>query len=473
MTAALAERGSYEISPERQRWGWVNDGAIFEGRAYAAKAPGTSFLAVPGYAAYYGVTRLLGLSFDRTTALWICRVTASVLPFFVFLLLVRRWFSRQITDSLVVDAIVTSVAFGSLLYGYGLLLVSHTTCAVFGFGSFMLLHEARTATRPVPPGRLVLAGFLAAGATALEYPAFCISLALSLYAVVCLRSLRSVTWFGLGALVPTLGVMHFHWKAFGSPLQAGHVFAETQEFRSSTTVGFYGAESFRPEAVWELLMNPGFGMFPLTPLLAFALLGAPLLIARRTSRLDALVAVACIVGTVTIIACMSYWRGGWTLGPRYLAPVVMFIAWFAAHGLVFVRERLSVPRWAFAGLVVGLVATSLVASGILSAYYPHVPEAITRPLHLVIVLFRENLVPANMGELVGLAGTASMLPWFAAMIAVPVMLLHREALPTRDTVLSAVFALVVALGAIWALAAPEPSAAAHDRIDFVVDHWGR
>src|SRR6185312_12185458 len=97
---------------------------------YSVKAPGTSLLGVPGYALYLGLCKMLGRELDRTAALWVCRVSASILPSlwaaWLFLGFLRR--RKLALSPLLATAI--AVWLGSLLYGYGMLFVSHTLSAV-------------------------------------------------------------------------------------------------------------------------------------------------------------------------------------------------------------------------------------------------------------------------------------------------------------------------------------------------------
>jgi YD repeat-containing protein len=113
---------------------------------------------------------------------------------------------------------------------------------------------------------------------------------------------------------------------------------------------------------------------------------------------------------------MNNWRGGWTVGPRYLALVVPFMAWGALEGGRMIAS--IAPRLAGA-LAIGATATAMVASGGPSAYYPHIPEAFTRPLpQLIRPLVQHDFAPSNAGswlaEQLGTewSGTASMVPLF-------------------------------------------------------------
>lgn len=407
MTAAIAEEGTYVLDAIRARWGWVNDCAIYEGRAYSVKAPATSFLGVPAYAAYYWGGQWLGWSFDRTTALWLCRVTGSILPWLAFLFVFHRWLGRHTSSAIVRDAVFLSIALGSCLYGYGLLFMSHTLSAASAFGAFMLLYDARHAGR-MRSSRAFWAGLLTAGVTLLEYPGVLASLALSVYALIAVRPWLRLVPFALGGMIPTLAMMHFQWKCFGSPFSPGHLYVESTQFREQHEEGFFGAVGLQGDALYGLLAHPGAGLFPLTPILVFGAIGLVVLLFARRHRADGWIAVALIGSTTLAIATMNNWRGGWTIGPRYLAVIYPFLAWAALFGL----ERLARARPRAAGaLALGLTAAGSVLSGVPSAYYPHYPAEIDRPLtQVAAVLIDHGFAPFTAANLVGVYGTASMVP---------------------------------------------------------------
>lgn len=412
MTAALVEEGRYEIDGMRERWGWVNDAAKKDGHLYSVKAPGTSFLGVPGYALYLHATSVFGRPYDRAEALWMCRLTASIVPVLVWLFFLHRWLGRRSLRPELRDAVFLSVALGSLLYAYALLFVSHTLSAVCAFGAFMLLSDIRAGRAPTS-ARLFGAGLLAAGTTSFEYPGFVASVVLSIYALFLLRSMRLLASFAGGAAVPTLAVMHFQWRAFGSPFTPGHLYVETTALREAHHQGLYGATGPSAEALYGLTLDPAAGLFPLTPILVFALLGFVVLVRDPKSRADASTAIALVVLTLLAIASMNNWRGGWTIGPRYLALAVPFVAWGALAGLERVADRLGEGHTA--ALALGCTLAGFVASGLPSAYYPHLPPELTRPLpHLIWLLVGHGYAPHNAGALVGVHATASMLPLFAA-----------------------------------------------------------
>jgi hypothetical protein len=472
MTAALVEEGRYEIDGMRARFGWVNDAATHAGHVYSVKAPGTSLLAVPGYALYLWLGRALGRSYDRVEALWACRVVATILPTLLWLYFLHRWLARRSERPLLRDTVFFSIAFGSLLYGYGMLLVSHTTSAASAFSAFMLLYETRQRDTPCSAPRAFVIGLLAAGTTLLEYPGLPCSIALSVYALFVLKTrggLRALAAFAAGGLVPALIMMHFQARAFGSPFTPGHLMVENEAFRAQHHQGFYGAVGPSPSALYGLLFDLGAGLFPLTPLLCLGVPGFVLLLRDRTRRAEAWCVLTIFVLTVLAISAMNNWRGGWTIGPRYLALVVPFVAWAALVALERFAQRAEPHARA---LALGSLLAALLASGVPSAYYPHLPPELTRPLpQLFAVLIAHDYAPPNAGAWLGLYGSLSMLPWLLAMLCAVAMCL-RSLADARARVLLLLGGAFVGLCLtlpLWRRPADEPGVA--DAVAFVTRHF--
>jgi hypothetical protein len=478
MTAAIVEEGTYEIGAIRARWGWVNDAAVHHGKVFSVKAPGTSLLGVPGYAGYLLFTSLFEMERDRTEALFVCRVTGTVLPMLCFLFFFFRWLHRRTRHGAIADAAFLTVAFGSLLYGYSLLFVSHSLSAAVAFGAFMLLFDARHSTeasaeasaKASSPTRAFLAGLFTAGVTFFEYPGFVVSAVLAVYALFALRPRKRLVWFAVGALLPTLAVMHFQWIAFENPFTPGHLFVESDAFREAHHEGLYGATSFHWDAAGTLLFDLGSGLLPLSPFLAFAVIGFVRLFRQPGQRLDAAIALACFALTYVVICFMNNWRGGWTIGPRYLAVTVPFVAWVAAVGLSAIAERAT---RAATVLAVGTAGAGLVASGIPSVYYPHLPPEFGAPLaELFSVLIAHGYAPLNVASLADVFGTASMLPLFALCIGALVWAVARDAQGARARVTMTALSAVVAT----ALAAPlffigSDEQPVRDAVAFVTRSW--
>lgn len=471
-TAALVEEGTYHIDGPRERWGWVNDAAVYEGHYCSVKAPATSLLGVPAYAAYRAWAQLRGVPLDRTTALWSVRVFASILPSLVFLFFFHRWLERRGGSAVYRDAVFISVALGSMFYAYSLLFVTHTLQAVAAFGAFMLLHDAKHA-RTIGWGGAALAGFLAALVTATEYPGFPATLLLCLYALWVIRPWPRLLAFAGGALVPTLAVLHFHASCFGSPFTPGHRFLENDAFREGMRSGFYGADAMHWDAAGGLLFDPAYGLFTTTPIFFLAFLGVPALLARPRERSGALLALLMCGSTYALITLMNNWRGGWTVGARYLAMLVPFVGWFALEGAGWLARRTKSPRLVGAAAL-GATTAGLILQGGPSAYYPHLPEAFTRPLaQLLRWLVRHDFAPLNAGRyLFGWTGTASMAPLFALFVFILFWIAWGEKrLQDRLLVWLASFFFASWMLNPFILSDPPNEVGAMEARRFVEEHW--
>lgn len=465
MTAALVEEGSYRIDSMRARWGWVNDAAVREGHYYSVKAPGTSFLGVPGYALYRA---LAGDRFDRTEALWASRVTGSILPTLLFLFFFHRWLGRRTAHPPLRDLVFLSVAFGSVLLGYAYLFASHATVAACAFGAFMVLYEAR---RRQDTGWLAAAsaGLLAAAATLFEYPALLASVLLSGYALFAIRPWSRLTGFVAGALVPTLAMMHFQWRAFGSPFRPGHLYVENPAFRAGHEEGFFGATTVHPEALHALAFDYRLGLFALSPLLLLAAPGFLRLLARRSDRLDALVALA-ISGAMYLAICsMNIWHAGWSIGPRYLTLLIPFLAWAALAAL----DSLA-ARWPSLATTVALggALTGFVAAGVPSLYYPHLPPGLDRPLpQLFRVLIAHDYAPHNALQFLGIYGTVSMVPVAITLVLAIVLALGRSFSPSRSSVILVGGSLLAALALAPQVQNAPDSSESRAQVAFITRTW--
>lgn len=426
MTAALIEEGTYAIDERRREWGWVNDAACVvrdeegelhpcepgrrgERHYYSVKAPATSFLGIPAYAAYRWWA---GDAFDRVEALWAVRVGAAIVPLLLFYAFFLPWLRRRGRGG-VAELVFVSVALGSPMLGYGMLFLSHSLSAAVAFGAFALLWDARREGR-IGLGRATLAGLLTAGASLFEYPCFFISLILSVWALWAVRPWSRIVAFGAGALVPTGAMMHFQWSCFGNPLSPGHLFMESAAFRAIHERGFFGGTGFHPEAAGRLLFDLQLGLFALTPLLVFSLVGLVLLWRRKGEREVALV-VSAIVASIYLPVCfLDNWDGGWAIGPRYLIVLYPFLG-FAA--LLALSEMYR--RWpgVTGGVAIGLTLGGLVVGGISSVYLPNPPPEFQAPMvELYGPLMQADLVPYNAGWRMGIDGLWGMAPWFAAMV---------------------------------------------------------
>jgi hypothetical protein len=407
MTAALVEDGTFAVNTMRKRWGWVNDAAKRDGKFYSVKAPGTSYLGLPGYAAVYALAKAKGETVDLHVATWALRVTGSIVPMLIFLFFFHRFLRRAVKRAWVADVAFMSTALGSGLYAFTMLFASHATAGAAGFGALMLLLRAREREH-IRRRHAFLAGLLVAGVTWFEYHGLIASLALSCFALLAIRPLVRLVPFAIGGLIPTTTMMLFQWRAYGSPFTPGHKMLENKALVRDHVEGFWGISEFHPEALGGLTFDPGHGLFPLTPLFLLAFPGFVLLARDKRWRAAAWTSITLIVLTWLLISTMGLWHGGWSVGPRYLTLAIPFVGWGAARGLDALAGWRPAAAWAV-GL--GCTATGLVATGIAGAYYPHIPGGIANPItDFFAVVIGHSYAPYNLLNLVGVYGTPSMAP---------------------------------------------------------------
>jgi hypothetical protein len=327
--------GTTRIDPYRK---WTRDTAWFKGHYYAAKAPGLALVTLPWYFALeetgllvHGPPPSVPWPYAETlrmphAASWEFALWGSVLPFLGLLILVRR-----VTEQLVPGyGTVTAVTLGagSLVAVFSNIFFDHELSAALGFAAFAILFRERTRG---PSSRLLLAGGLTAGlATVVEFPVAILAVLLGVYALAgpdrLRRGLAYVSGVVLG-LVP-LGAYDL-WEA-GSLKPIGYAYAVRAPGRSghdvlgANSTGFFGIDLPSLSALTRLLLSPK-GLFVITPVWAIAIAG---LVALWRSGRRAESALAGGVCAAFLLYNAAYYLpfGGFNSGPRFLVPMLPFLA---------------------------------------------------------------------------------------------------------------------------------------------------
>lgn len=422
-TIALVEHHTPCIDAEVARFGRVNDNAVRDGRQYAAKSPATSLLGVP----VYFVFRLIARHFvdERDPHAWLRATTLALrlvvvqLPCLVFLVWFHRRLRRDTDDEAVALAATAALAVGTNFLAYGLMFASHALIAVAAFGAFALASDGR---RPFLVGNLV--GLV----TLLELQAAPLSLVLGLYALTTFRDRRARLAVVGGAALHALVLAAWQWAAFGSPLRTPYPYLADETLREGHRRGLLGAGLPTWTALRGLLFDPVVGLFGTSPFLW--LLPPAMLIAVGDRR--ARWAAAAIVAAVVAIAGVSNWRGGWSIGPRYLVGIAPLAVWLIALAAARLRWRTAARA-----VAAGLAVASALTIGLCSIVINTLPYDVHRPLaEVALPLLRAGFLPYHA------------LPFavvVAALVAAPLASLAvGTARPLRLPI-----ALVVAALATW------------------------
>lgn len=416
-------------------------------RHFSNKAPGMSLLATPAYAALRARWAAQGRTPDvkqvrdprfrqarlRQAIYW-ARLTTATLPAFLFLLLLAWWLRPWVPEVRVRRLAVAAYGLGTLAFTYSVQLMSHQLATALLFSG--LIWVDAVARRRLRWGWLFVAGLAAGAALCCDYQLVFAAVPLAVYALWWVRPWWRLGLAALGAAPPLAVLLYYHHAAFGSILWTGYEFLVATHDQALHAKGVLGISTPRWEAFWGSFFAPDNGLFYFSPWLLIALGGlTPLWRGhacgdgpgratgdgsssapggrpwwRPTPLAVLLIAVIAIY--VYFISALTFWRGGWQTGPRYIAA--MLPCFVLPYALVL-RRALDRPlRWAAA------VGPALFAMGVYALVvtgFPHFPDKFKYPLFdLVAPLLRDGYVGYNLGRRwLGLSGWASLVPYLAVL----------------------------------------------------------
>jgi hypothetical protein len=479
-TMALVDDGTLVIDEQVQTYGWVNDLARVpskvDGKTHyvMVKTALSTYLGVPAYWGYSKVAGLFGRHHPTAasspddknawlrSATWVMRLFAVQLPCFLFLIFFERYMRELVPDVVLRLATVAAAGMGTNYLAYTHIYASHTLYASSAFLAFAITERAMRKSPRDPRGRKVLhaflVGLLAGACVAFEYHALFVAVVLAVFGALVFRRPLQLLALAAGGLIDVGIVAHFQWRAYGNPLKPGHELLETQSFAVIHQKGLFGVQLPNPDALKALSMDIGFGFFSMSPFMWMALLAIPAALfwahgsptLRRSRRVSALVLTLVLVAMFGVAAGIMEWRGGWTVGPRYLAGAPPTAAFASALVLQALASRGPGWRSVVRGLAGGLAIASVLSIGLVGLVYDTLPEALHRPLaQFALPLVYLGSVPHHVGEWFGWTST---FPWYvacAAMLgAVGVAVLVRDRETRRGFVFRLACLVIVACAAL-------------------------
>lgn len=427
LTTAMVDDGTFAIDRgvaeyKRQYRHDPVDASPSGGHFYSNKAPGSSMLAVPAYGALKGVSALVGAEPTMAQKTWAFRVATGVVPTLLFLMLLWRFLARYAPDGEARRLALGGYAVGSMAFIYSILFIAHQLSAVCMASAWILavqVVEEERSRRWLP-----VVGFLAGAAVLCDYQAAFAGVPVAVYLSWKLvgrapRRPLDVALAAVGAVPPIALLLLYHAHAFGSPFRTGY--AASEAFAHFHQKGFLGMDRLRGEAFVGSTIAPDNGLFFLCPMLLLLVPGLVLLW-RRGDRWTAGVCGAVVGIYLLFISSLSFWRGGWQVGPRYITVMLPFAMVPVAVAIQAARAAAPARWWWWAGAV-ALVAVSIAVYALSAATFPHYPETFKNPFHeLVLPLLGSGRVPWSAGWLVGLRGIASLIPYLLALAALLVWL---------------------------------------------------
>ena len=374
LTMVIVEDHSFVIDRYQR---FTKDYSEAGGHYYSNKAPGSSFAAVPFYAAYLlasGGPAPGGGPRNLRRAVAVMNFGANVLPIFACVWLFWRWLGRIGMGGVANgDRLFATAAFalGTMALPFAGAFFNHGLATFFLVAAIATIHRTLTDPGPPPARRICVAGLCAGLAVLTDYVCLLPVAVLSLYLVWCGRKRwRLLGYWMLGGAGPALVLGLYNAICFGSPFTLSVSDSVlTPEF--TATVAFR-----RPSltALWGLTFSPYRGLFWSSPFLMLGVLGVPVLW-RRDRTLLALALIG-IVPCLAYVSSIQMWNGGATYLPRYLMTTVPFWALLFAVGQTRARY-----------VAVVLVAISLCNMWTSAAVGPETSQGVQNPLGTVIYPF--------------------------------------------------------------------------------------
>nr|MBA2564832.1 hypothetical protein [Gemmatimonadota bacterium] len=301
LVRALVEDGGTRIDRFHEN---TSDKSFAGGHYYSDKAPGSSFLAVPAYAARFAIlqarhgresARRMALDAGSKLGLPLCTLLAVVLPWALAVTLFAGLAERLAGAARPALFAAASLGLGSLGFPYATVYFGHSLCAALLFLSFgLLLRERlrsglgngapRTSESELRAGRgrdraawrpvnVAAAGFAAGYAVVTEFPAAVPAAPIGAYLLWNVRSLRGVAPFALAGLVPAIPLAIYNEVSFGSPWKIGYA-SLAEPYFVEMGQGFLGLTYPRPAVLLEILFGVYRGLLPLSPVFLLVPAGA-------------------------------------------------------------------------------------------------------------------------------------------------------------------------------------------------------
>jgi hypothetical protein len=454
LVLAIVDGGTLSVDRYYQNTG---DYAYFEGHYYLDKAPGPALLGVPVYAAVRPLLhaapaqRLLerlahspafagtlksdgsGLLADKlyqAVVLYILTILLVSIPAAVLGVLLYRLLGLFAIGQGWRVAAVLLYALGTSALPYAGAFYSHQLVAFLLFGAFYVGYGLRHLA--MRKAWSIVAGFMLGLALISEYPAALIAAPVALYILAALPTWRWRLGLLAAGAPPLALLMAYDWAIFHTVLPAGYHYSALWQGQHSA--GLFSLTYPHPDALWGITFGPMRGLFYVAPVLLLAVAGLlawPGMSRARgsagawTSALpNPLKRVAswrwvapllqpefavCAWATLSFMlfnGSSAMWQGGYGVGPRYVVPMLPFLA--AGLGAYAARWGHAWPARLLA-IVAGAWSVAVVWAETLGGQ--NYPDWSPVPLlQYTLPNLAANNIARNLGMALGLRGWASLAP---------------------------------------------------------------
>lgn len=404
LVKAMADDHTFAIDRGVARWGGTADVSPYRGHQYSNKAPGSSLIVVPFYIA---VRTVIGEP-SLAVTLWLSRFIAGVIPALWFLWLLWGFLERYAPDPAIRRLVLVAYGLGSMAMTYALLYYSHQLSAVCIGAAWIYALDVIAKRRGLRA--MAAVGLFAGAAPLVDYQAAFAGVPLLIYLVARMWGRREL-WPALGiaavcAAIPIAILLAYHAACFGSPFRTGYDTSET--FAHFHKQGFLGMSKLQWKAFSGSLWLPDNGLLVLSPWVLLAIPGGVVLW-RRGERGLVLTIAAIAVIYILFVTSITFWRGGWGVGPRYITVMLPFLLPLVAAALEAWRAKPFVL-----GAASGTIVSAVVIYALTQMTFPYWPDSLKNPfVETTLRLLADNAVAPNIGSALGIHGIVGALPYLA------------------------------------------------------------
>lgn len=420
----------------------TGDYAFYNGHYYSDKAPGSAFAAIPFYLVYklFGGPTLVNFvsgfvnnaaflptqnaagrgviaeSLNYFVALTFVTLFTSALPSALLGVLVYRMAHKWATKQWYAVAVALAFGLATPAFAYANNLYGHQLSAFLLFGAFYLVYISAQADRR--PLYAALVGLMLGGTLITEYPTALIVAGIGVYAIFKWRKLGLVLLATATGLLPLLLMFAYNYAIFQTPLPVGYLYSPLYSDLHHT--GLISLTYPKLDVLFQLGFGVQRGLFLLSPYLLLALPGLYWFARERALRPEFLVTLWAVSSFLLFNSSSAMWQGGFAVGPRYLVPMLPFLA----LPVVFVFNHTR-ARWARLG-VAALMAASLLMVWVVSISGQQFPQF--QPFPLVEYSLPELVrghVARNLGMMLNLKSFPSLVPLLLALTGLVVVYMWR------------------------------------------------
>lgn len=435
MVFAVVEEGTFRIDSFVAN---TVDYAKVGDHYYSDKAPGVAFLGIPAYAvikmfldlpaldqimnmlenneAFQATLREGGTGvLEQKVRFAIAQVMLSFLfaaiPTAIIGLLLYRLSKKFSPRPWIRAGVVITYGLLTPVFAYGGALYGHQ---LSGALVFMVFYLAWQHVNTIGIGKAILCGLMLAYSVVTEYPVVLIAGLVYLYLGYRLyqrQALSRMVWVSGSGLVVAIGWMIYNNAIFGGPLELGYQYSEL--WVEQHGAGFMSLTIPHWDAIWGITFSPYRGLFFYSPLLLIVFPGFILWWRSREYRLELWTALLATCSFFLFNASSIMWWGGFAIGPRYLLPIMPFMALAIVPGYAFIARSKGLV------LVTGLLAAwSFIAVwGLTLAGQAFPSDTLQNPLvEYGLPAWQAGNVARNLGTIAGLQGLSSLIPLLFFMV---------------------------------------------------------